>query len=123
VTGGRVTSDESLTLRTQVLLWTAQRVSAAVLAVCVLIHLVTIIYAVRNGLTAAEILGRTQGSITWGGFYALFVLAVAVHAPIGLRNVLAETFNWRGRSLEITVLLVALAIALWGFRAVYAVFH
>jgi len=118
-----VTSDESLTLRTQVLLWTAQRVSAAVLAVCVLIHLVTIIYAVRNGLTAAEILGRTQGSITWGGFYALFVLAVAVHAPIGLRNVLAETFNWRGRSLEITVLLVALAIALWGFRAVYAVFH
>ena len=118
-----MTTDESLTLRAQVLLWTAQRVSAAVLAVCVLIHLVTIIYAVRNGLTAAEILGRTHGSIAWGGFYALFVLAVAVHAPIGLRNVLAETFNWRGRSLEITVLLVTLGIALWGFRAVYAVFH
>ena len=32
--------------RSQVLLWAAQRASAAVLAVCVVVHLVTIIYAV-----------------------------------------------------------------------------
>ena len=111
-----------MNIRAQVLLWTAQRVSAAVLAVCVVVHLVTIIYAVRNGLSAVEILGRTRGNVGWAAFYTLFVLAVAVHAPIGLRSVLAETFNWRGRALEATVLAAALATAIWGFRAVYAVF-
>ena len=111
-----------MNIRAQVLLWTAQRVSAAVLAACVLVHLVTIIYAVRNGLSAAEILGRTRGNPGWAAFYALFVIAVAVHAPIGLRNILSETLNWRGRSLELTVLALAIVLALWGFRAVYAVF-
>ena len=108
-------------MRTQVLLWAAQRASAAVLAVCVLVHLVTMIIAVRNGLTAAEILGRTGGSVTWALFYGVFVVAVAVHAPIGLRNVLAETTGWRGASLEWTMLALAIALALWGARAVYAV--
>lgn len=112
-----------MNVRAQVLLWTAQRASAAVLAVCVLVHLVTIIYAVRNGLTAAEILGRTRGSTAWAAFYTVFVLAVAVHAPVGLRNVLAESFDWRGRSLEATVLAVALLIAFAGLRAVWAVFR
>ena len=108
-------------LRTQVLLWSAQRASAAVLAVCVLVHLITIIYAVRNGLSAAEILGRTTGSVAWAVFYAIFVAAVAVHAPIGLRNVLAETFGWRGRSLDIAMLCIGLTLAMWGWRAVFAV--
>ena len=111
-----------MNIRAQVLLWTAQRLSAGVLAVCVLVHLVTVIYAVRNGLSAAEILGRTRGNLAWAAFYSLFVLAVAVHAPIGLRNVLSETFNWRGRSLEIAVLALPVFLALVGFRAVYAVF-
>ena len=114
--------DESLSVRTQVLLWTAQRASAVVLAVCVLVHLATVIYAVRNGLSATELLGRTRGSYGWLGFYAIFVAAVAVHAPIGLRSVLAETFNWRGAGLDITVMAIGLALAMWGFRAVYAVF-
>jgi fumarate reductase subunit C len=108
--------------RTQVLLWTAQRISAAVLAVCVVVHLVTIIYAVRNGLSAAEILGRTSGSYAWAGFYAIFVAAAVVHAPIGLRAILSETFGWRGRSLDIAVMATTLTLAVWGFRAVYAVF-
>ena len=107
--------------RTQVLLWGAQRASAAVLAACVIIHLATMIYAVRNGLTAAEILARTSGSAGWAIFYAVFVLAVAVHAPIGLRNVLVEVFGWRGRSLEVAVLALGALLALWGWRAVYAV--
>ena len=107
--------------RTQVLLWGAQRASAVVLGLFVLVHLATIIFAVRNGLSAAEILGRTQGSLAWGAFYALFVAAVAVHAPIGLRNVLAETFRWRGRSLDVLMLVLAAVLALWGWRAVYAV--
>ena len=97
-------------------------VSAAVLAICVIVHLITIIYAVRSGLSAAEILGRTRGNAAWAAFYALFVLAVAVHAPIGLRNVLSESFNWRGTGLEITVLALAVALAVLGLRAVYAVF-
>jgi fumarate reductase subunit C len=111
----------ALSVRTQVLLWGAQRASAAVLALCVVVHLATIIYAVRGGLTAAEILARTSGSLAWAVFYGVFVAAVAVHAPIGLRNVLAETFGWRGRGLDIFVLLVGIVLALWGWRAVYAV--
>lgn len=111
-----------MNVRTQVLLWTAQRASAAVLAVCVVVHLVTIIYAVRNGLSAVEVLGRTRGSTAWAGFYSIFVAAVAVHAPIGLRSVLAETFNWRGRGLDVLVIAMGAALALWGFRAVCAVF-
>jgi fumarate reductase subunit C len=106
--------------RSQVLLWGAQRISAMVLALCVIVHLVTIIYAVRNGLSAAEILGRTRGSIVWGGFYALFVAAVAVHAPIGVRNILTE-IGWRGRGVDILMLVLGLTLAMCGWRAVWAV--
>ena len=108
--------------RAQVLLWTAQRVSAAVLALCVIVHLVTIIYAVRHGLSAAEILGRTRGSYGWFTFYALFVAAVAVHAPIGLRNILSEVLGWRGAGLNLLMLVLGVALAWWGMRAVLAVF-
>ena len=107
--------------RTQVLLWAAQRASAAVLAICVLVHLVTIVYAVRSGLSAAEILGRTSNNPAWAVFYATFVAAVARHAPIGLRNVLAESMQWRGRTLDFAMLAVGIALAVWGWRAVYAV--
>ena len=110
-----------MSVRTQVLLWTAQRASAVILAVCVIVHLVTIIYAVRNGLSAGEILGRTRGSAAWAAFYTVFVAAIAVHAPIGLRSVLAESFNWRGRSLDTAVAVIGIGLALFGFRAVYAV--
>jgi len=106
--------------RSQVLLWGAQRITAMVLAVCVVVHLVMIIYAVRNGLSAADILGRTRGSVAWGGFYALFVAAVAVHAPIGVRNILVE-FGWRWRGVDVLMLALALALAMWGLRAVWAV--
>ena len=106
--------------RSQVLLWGAQRISAMVLALCVIVHLITIIYAVRNGLSAAEILGRTRGSVAWGGFYALFVAAVAVHAPIGVRNICAE-FGWRGRGVDTLMFVLALMLVMWGMRAVWAV--
>ena len=111
-----------MSARAQTLLWAAQRASAAVLALCVIVHLLTIIYAVNGGLSAAEILGRTRGNVAWAAFYALFVAAVVVHAPIGLRNFLSETFAWRGRGLDVFVMAVALTLAMWGFRAVYAVF-
>lgn len=109
-------------VQAQVLLWTAQRLSAAVLALCVGVHLATMIYAVRNGLSASEILARTQGSFAWFAFYAVFVLAVSIHAPIGLRAVLSETLGWRGRSLEWSVAAIGIVLAFLGFRAVWAVF-
>jgi fumarate reductase subunit C len=108
--------------RNQVLLWAAQRYSAMVLALCVLVHLVTIVYAVRGGLSAGEILARTHGNYAWALFYATFVAAVAVHAPIGLRTILAETFGWRGIALDAAMLAAGLALAAWGARAVLAVF-
>ena len=110
-----------MSVRTQAYLWAAQRISAMVLAVCVLIHLVTLIYAVRGGLSAAEILARTQGSLAWGAFYAIFVLAVAVHAPIGLRAILGEWLALRGRRLDVAAGLVALVLLVLGLRAVWAV--
>ncbi len=106
--------------RSQVLLWGAQRISAMLLAVCVMVHLITIIYAVRNSLSAAEMLGRTYGSVAWGSFYVLFVMAVAVHAPIGVRNICSE-LGWRGRGVDVTLLVLALALATGGLRAVWAV--
>ncbi len=111
-----------MNIRAQVLLWTAQRISAAVLALCVLIHLITMIYAVKNGLSAAEVLGRTRGNPGWAAFYALFVAAVAVHAPIGLRTILSEMLGWRGAALDLLVLAAGIALALWGWRAVWGVF-
>lgn len=111
-----------MNIRAQVLLWAAQRISAAVLALCVLVHLITMIYAVKNGLSAAEVLGRTRGNPGWAAFYALFVAAVAVHAPIGLRTILSEMLGWRGAALDLLVLAVGIALALWGWRAVWGVF-
>jgi fumarate reductase subunit C len=109
--------------RGQILLWLAQRYSAMVLAVCVVAHLITIIYAVRTGLSAEQILGRTRGNFAWLVFYATFVAAVAVHAPIGMRTILSETLRLRGAHVDIGVLLLGVVLALWGWRAVFAVFH
>lgn len=103
-------------------LWVAQRASAAVLAVCVIVHLVMIVYAMRGGLSGAEILGRTRGNLAWLAFYAAFVLAAAVHAPIGLRAILAEWLGWRGHGAIALVHGIALLLAALGLRAVWAVF-
>lgn len=108
--------------RSETLLWIAQRASAAVLALCVTVHLATIVYAVRGGLSAAEILNRTHGNYGWLAFYALFVAAVSIHAPIGLRTVAAETLGRRGAVLDLLTLVLGVALALWGWRAVLAVF-
>ena len=106
----------------QTILWMAQRATAAILAVCVVVHLVTIIYAVQGGLSAAEILGRTRGNAGWLAFYSLFVCAAAIHAPIGLRPVLGEWLHWRGASREVFLVLFSLLLLMIGMRAVLAVF-
>jgi fumarate reductase subunit C len=108
--------------RTQARLWIAQRASAVVLAVCVVVHLATIIYAVQGGLTAAEILSRTRGHAGWLAFYCLFVVAVSIHAPIGLRSVLGEWLSWRGRSRDLVLLAFAGVLLFTGIRAALSVF-
>jgi succinate dehydrogenase subunit C len=112
-----------LSVRSETALWVAQRASAAVLALCVVVHLATMVYAVRGGLTAAEILERTKGSVAWLAFYTLFVVAIVVHVPIGLRAVLGEWFGWRGASRASFLVLFAALMGWMGMRAVLGVFH
>lgn len=103
-------------------LFLLQRASAGVLAIAVLVHLATIIIAVRGGLTASEILGRTSGNAAWLAFYALFVVAAALHAPIGLRNILREWIGWRGPSCDLAMAVFATIILVLGLRAAWAVY-
>lgn len=109
-------------MKGQAILWIAQRASAAVLAVCVAVHLAMIIYAVQGGLTAAEILARTRGNAGWLAFYSVFVLAVTIHAPIGLRSVFIEWLGWRGRSRDVVLALFAALLAWMGMRAAIGMF-
>lgn len=102
-------------------LYVAQRVSALILAPLVLVHIGLMIYAVNGGLSAGEILGRTQGSIGWALFYSVFVMAAVVHAGIGLRNVLAEWSALPQRAVDILMFVASCALLTAGFRAVYAV--
>ncbi len=103
-------------------LYTAQRITALVLAPLVLIHLGLILYAIGDGLTVEEILSRTRGNLAWAGFYSLFVLSAAVHGPIGLRSILREWFNLRGVSVDASLLGFAVLLAVLGMRAVIAVY-
>src|SRR5262245_50249062 len=98
-------------------LYVWQRVAAAIMAPLVLAHLAVIFYATRQGLSAADILARTRGSVAFGLLYGLFVVAVAVHAPIGLRTVLMEWTPLRGRSCNIIAVAFGLLLAVLGLRA------
>lgn len=109
-------------LRREVRLWAAQRVTAAILALCVAVHLVTMVLAVQGGLSAAEILARTRGNVAWAAFYAVFVLAASVHAAIGLRTIAAEWAGWRGDTAEVAITIFGGVLAVLGLRAVAAVF-
>ena len=101
--------------------WYLQRISAMVLALCVVVHIGVIIYAVRGGLSGAEILGRTRGNWGFGLFYAIFVLACAVHVPIGVANIAEEWLGWSNRSARVLFFIAGLLIAVLGLRAVVGV--
>lgn len=101
--------------------WYWQRISAMVLALCVLVHLGVILYAVRGGLSGAEILARTHGSVLFGAFYAVFVIACAVHVPQGLANIFEEWFGLRAGTATLLANLFGLLVLVAGLRAVYAV--
>jgi succinate dehydrogenase subunit C len=98
-----------------------QRSTAALMLPLLLVHLAVIFYAMRKGLSAADILARTRGSVTWAVFYGVFVVAAAVHAPIGLRTVLAEWTPLGARKRDIVAIAFGLLLLGLGLRAVAAV--
>ena len=102
--------------------WVTMRLTSMVLALAVVVHLATMIIVIQNGLSADEILSRTQGSITWLVFYAVFVLAASIHGAIGLRNIVREHTAWRGRSLDASAMGFALVLVWLGLRAVQGLF-
>ncbi len=102
-------------------LYMAQRITALLMAPLVIGHLAVMIYAIQGGLSAEEILGRTQGSVAWFLFYGIFVVAVAVHGAIGLRTVAHEWGGLKGAALEVFMWAVGLGLFAMGARAVWAV--
>jgi succinate dehydrogenase subunit C len=98
-----------------------QRATAALMAPLVLVHIAVIFYATRQGMTAADILARTRGSIAWTAFYGAFVAAVSIHASIGVRNILSEWSALGDRRAGFFAIGFGLLLALLGLRAVAAV--
>jgi fumarate reductase subunit C len=102
-------------------LYVWQRGTAALMVPLVALHLAVIFYATRQGLSAADILSRTRGSIVWGAYYGLFVAAVSIHAAIGVRNVVAEWSPLSDRRAGQLAVAFGVLLAALGFRAVTAV--
>ena len=88
-----------MSARREALLWAAQRASAALLALCVVVHLATMIYAVHSGLSAAQILERTRGNAVWLGFYSVFLLAVVLLKESQIKQQLREAGEQAARGL------------------------
>ena len=106
-----------MTLRLYVL----QRLTAALMLPLIVGHLVVIFYASANGLSAAEILGRTRGNIGWALYYGVFVVLAAVHGSIGVRAVLREWTSLRPGTLDALMWAFGLLLVALGGRAVVAV--
>lgn len=106
---------------TDLRLYILQRATALLMAPLVVGHLIVMIIAIQDGLTAAEILGRTADSAGWALFYGLFVVAAAIHAAIGLRTVVSETLGLKGVALDAFAWLVCIGLTALGARAVWAV--
>jgi fumarate reductase subunit C len=102
-------------------LYVWQRLTAALMVPLVLVHVAVIFYATRNGMTAADILARTRGSIVWASLYGIFVVAAAVHAAIGIRTVLTEWSPLGDRSAVILATVFGGSLLVLGLRAVAAV--
>jgi succinate dehydrogenase subunit C len=98
-----------------------QRATAAIMAPLVLVHIAVIFYASRQGMSASDVLSRTRGSVAWAAFYGLFVIAVSIHASIGVRNVLHEWLPLNERRASVCAIVFGLALAVLGIRAVAAV--
>ena len=102
--------------------WYLQRMSAMLLAICVLVHVVVVVFAVRGGLSGAEILGRTRGNWGFAAFYAVFVIACTVHVPIGLAGIAEEWAGWSARKAWFAAQIFGFVILVMGMRAVFGLF-
>ena len=102
-------------------LYMAQRLTALIMAPLTIGHLAVMIYAVQDGLSVAEILARTQGSLAWFLFYGSFVVAVSIHAAIGMRVILFEWLGIKGAALSAISWGFCLLLLGLGARAVWAV--
>lgn len=102
-------------------LYMLQRISALVMAPLTLFHIAVMIYAIQGGLSADELLDRTQGSTFWFLYYGCFVFAVSLHAAIGLRVIVFETLGLRNMALSVFTWCTCLIFLSLGGRAVFAV--
>ena len=102
-------------------LYVWQRGTAALMLPLVLVHVAVIFYATRKGMTAAEILARTRGSAVWASYYGVFVVAAAIHASIGVRNVLIEWSPLGDRGAGWFAVAFGVLLLMLGLRAVAAV--
>jgi fumarate reductase subunit C len=102
-------------------LYVWQRATAAAMVPLVLVHIAVIFYATRRGMTAADLLSRTHGSIVWASYYGLFVAAASIHAAIGVRNVLTEWSPLTDRRAGLFGVMFGTLLATLGARAVFAV--
>lgn len=106
---------------TEARLFLLQRLTAMLMGPLVVIHLAVIVYAVRGGLTAGEILARVESNLLWPLFYLVFVASATIHAPIGMRNILREWTSLPPRIIDGAMVGFAILLGLSGVRAVYAV--
>jgi fumarate reductase subunit C len=112
--------NRSRTARAAAWRFVLQRASGAVLALCVVVHLATMIYAVRHGLSSEAIVARMQAGAAWPTFYAVFAAAAAIHAPLGMRTVVDEWLGLRGSAVDAALGLFALLLLGGGLYAVHA---
>jgi fumarate reductase subunit C len=98
-----------------------QRATAAIMAPMILVHVAAVFYATRHDVTAVDILARTRGSMGWGVFYALFVVAASIHAAIGIRNIVAEWSPLDDRAAGTAAFVCGLVLLGLGLRAVAVV--
>lgn len=106
---------------TELRLYILQRITALLMVPLILAHVYVIFHATANGLTAAEILSRTQGSVGWALFYGLFVILAAVHGAIGVRTVLREWVGFHRTTASVASATFAVLLIALGARAVAAV--
>jgi fumarate reductase subunit C len=102
-------------------LYAWQRLTAVLMVPLLLLHVAVILYATGNGLTAAEILARTRGSLLWAVNYGVLVAAASVHAGIGIRSVLIEWTPLAERAASLVATGIGVLLLGLGWRAVVAV--
>ena len=56
----------------------------------------------------------------WPAFYTIFVVAAAIHAPLGLRTIAEEWLRLRGRGTDAVLTLFAAVLLVVGLYAVRA---